>query len=225
MTYAGPHTPTIRDTFGGGNVADQAKAKEGYVVFRCDPRSASPRGAVSTWTAYRRLGIQEMKDIDTAINWLIKQGYVDAKRIGMSGHSYGGFMTAFALTHSKLFAAGIAGSPVTDWRNYDTIYTERYMDTPQNNPEGYEATSVVKAAKNIHGRLLLIHGMMDDNVHVANTLQLVDELQKANKDFEVMVYPRARHGIFGPHYQRLMNDFMRRTLRPDRVVWREEGQK
>jgi dipeptidyl aminopeptidase/acylaminoacyl peptidase len=224
--YAGPRFPTIRDNFGAAfRVSDRQKANDGYVVFHCDPRSASTRGAFAAWAAYRRLGVQELKDLETAVKWILKQGYADPKRVGISGHSYGGFMAAYALTHSKLFAAGIAGSPVTDWRNYDTIYTERYMDTPQNNPEGYEATSVVKAAKNIHGRLLLIHGMMDDNVHVANTLQLVDELQKANKDFEVMVYPRARHGVFGPHYQRLMNDFMRRTLRPDRVVWREEGQK
>jgi dipeptidyl aminopeptidase/acylaminoacyl peptidase len=222
QVYAGPHTPTIRDGFGG--FGDQAKAREGYVVFHCDPRSASNRGAVSTWTAYRKLGIQELKDLETAIDWLIQQGYADPKRIGIEGHSYGGFMTAFALTHSKKFAAGIAGSPVTDWRNYDTIYTERYMDTPQNNPEGYDATSVVKAAKNIHGRLLLIHGMMDDNVHVQNTLQLADALQKANKDFEIMVYPRARHGIGGAHYQRLMNEFMRRNLHPERVVMRPDNE-
>jgi dipeptidyl aminopeptidase/acylaminoacyl peptidase len=222
QVYAGPHTPTIRDGFGG--FGDQAKAREGYVVFHCDPRSASNRGAVSTWTAYRKLGVQELKDLETAVDWLVQQGYADPKRIGIEGHSYGGFMTAFALTHSKKFAAGIAGSPVTDWRNYDTIYTERYMDTPQNNPEGYDATSVVKAAQNIHGRLLLIHGMMDDNVHVQNTLQLADALQKANKDFEIMVYPRARHGIGGVHYQRLMNEFMRRTLHPERVVLRPSGE-
>jgi dipeptidyl-peptidase-4 len=121
-------------------------------------------------------------------------------------------MTAFALTHSKLFAAGIAGAPVTDWRNYDTIYTERYMNTPQENPEGYDATSVVKAAANLHGKLLIVHGLMDDNVHIQNTVQLVQELQKAEKDFEVMIYPRARHPIFGKHYRRLLFDFVVRTL-------------
>jgi dipeptidyl aminopeptidase/acylaminoacyl peptidase len=223
--YAGPHFPTIRDGYSATGVIDQPKAKEGYVVFRCDPRSASTRGAVSTWTAYRQLGVQELKDLETAVNWLIQQGYADPKRVGISGHSYGGFMSSFAMTHSKLFAAGIAGSPVTDWRNYDTIYTERYMDTPQNNPQGYDATSVVKAAKNLHGRLLLIHGMMDDNVHVQNTLQLVDELQKSNKDFEIMIYPRARHGIFNTHYLRFMNEFMRRNLHPERVVLREDDKK
>jgi dipeptidyl aminopeptidase/acylaminoacyl peptidase len=115
------------------------------------------------------------------------------------------------LTHSKKFAAGIAGAPVTDWRNYDTIYTERYMSTPQENPQGYDASSVVKAAKNLHGRLLLLHGEMDDNVHVQNTLQLVDELQKAEKEFEVMIYPRARHGL-GRGSQRDIVRFILKTM-------------
>ena len=130
----------------------------------------------------------------------------------MSGHSYGGFMTAFAMTHSKRFAAGIAGAPVTDWHDYDSIYTERYMNTPQENPDGYESTSVTRAADKLHGKLLLLHGLIDDNVHLQNTAQFIYELQKANKEFEVMIYPRARHGIFGKHYQRLMVDFIRRTL-------------
>jgi dipeptidyl aminopeptidase/acylaminoacyl peptidase len=215
MTYGGPHAPTIHDSWGGGRVMDEALAQMGFVVFRCDPRSASGKGACSTWVAYKKLGLPELEDIETAIRWLNSHSYIDASRIGMSGHSYGGFMTAFALTHSKLFAAGIAGAPVTDWRNYDTIYTERYMNTPQENPDGYNATSVVKAAAKLHGKLLLLHGLMDDNVHVQNTVQLVEELQKANKDFEVMIYPRARHGGFGKHFQQLMVDFMKRTLRPE----------
>ncbi len=212
-TYGGPHAPTVRDSWAGGMVADQLLANLGFIVFRCDPRPASGKGAKSTWTAYKQLGVQELKDIEAAIAWLIDQHpFVDSARIGMSGHSYGGFMTAYAMTHSKIFAAGIAGAPVTDWHNYDTIYTERYMDTPQNNPAGYQRTSVVKAAKDLHGRLLILHGIMDDNVHLANTLQLIQALQQADKDFEIMFYPRARHGIFGRHYQRLMIDFIVRTL-------------
>ncbi len=211
-TYAGPHAPIIHDSWAGGQVADQVLATMGFLVFRSDPRSASGKGAASTWTAYRQLGVQELKDIESAIGWLTQFPYVDATRIGMSGGSYGGFMTSFAMTHSKLFAAGVATAPVTDWRNYDTIYTERYMNTPQENPEGYEATSVVKAASKLHGKLLLVHGIMDDNVHVQNTVQLIQELQRADKDFEVMVYPRARHGVSGKHYQRLVIDFMRRHL-------------
>jgi dipeptidyl aminopeptidase/acylaminoacyl peptidase len=212
MTYGGPHFPIIHDTWSGGRVHDQALASLGFVIFRCDPRSASGKGAVSTWTAYRQLGIQELKDIETAIGWLKSHPWVDGTRIGMSGHSYGGFMTAFAMTHSNLFASGIAGAPVTDWRNYDTIYTERYMNTPQENPEGYNATSVVKAASKLHGKILILHGLMDDNVHVQNSVQLIQELQRAEKDFEMMFYPRSRHGIHGTHYQRVMVEFMKQNL-------------
>jgi dipeptidyl aminopeptidase/acylaminoacyl peptidase len=214
MTYGGPHAPTVRNAWTGQRARDEALAQMGFLVFRCDPRSASGKGAVSTWTAYRQLGVQELKDIETAIRWLTKHPWADPARVGMSGHSYGGFMTAYALTHSKLFAAGVAGAPVTDWRNYDSIYTERYMNTPQENPKGYDATSVVKAARNLHGKLLILHGLMDDNVHVQNTVELMEALQRADRDFEVMFYPRARHGLFGRHYQRLMVDFMKRTLRP-----------
>jgi dipeptidyl aminopeptidase/acylaminoacyl peptidase len=213
-TYGGPHAPTIYDSWQGGLLREQQWAQMGFIVFKCDPRSASGKGAVSTWSAYRRLGIQELKDIECAIQWLCAKPYVDATRIGMSGHSYGGFMTSFALTHSKLFAAGIAGAPVTDWHNYDTIYTERYMNTPKENPEGYDVTSVVKAAGRLHGKLLIAHGIMDDNVHIQNSVQLVQELELADKDFEVMVYPRSRHGIMSKHYQRVFVDFMKRTLNP-----------
>jgi dipeptidyl-peptidase-4 len=210
FVYAGPHMPTLRDGF-DGRVQDQALATAGIVVFHVDPRSSSGKGAASAWTAYRQLGVRELNDLDDAADWLAAFPWVDAQRLGLSGHSYGGFMTAYALTHSNKFAAGIAAAPVTDWRNYDSIYTERYMGTPQDNPQGYDASSVVKAAKNLHGRLLLLHGEMDDNVHVQNTLQLVDELQKADKDFEVMVYPRARHGL-GPGAQRQIVQFIVRTM-------------
>jgi dipeptidyl aminopeptidase/acylaminoacyl peptidase len=217
MTYAGPHMPEVHDRWGGGRLHDEMLAQLGFVVFHIDPRSATDKGQRSTWTAYRRLGVQELKDLETAVKWLTGHEWADASRIGLSGSSYGGFMTAYALTHSKLFAAGVATAAVTDWRNYDTIYTERYMNTPQENPEGYDSTSVVKAARNLHGKLLIVHGVMDDNVHVQNALQLVDALQRADKDFEVMIYPRARHGGFTPrHYQRLVIDFMTRSLRPEK---------
>ncbi|MBX9582053.1 MAG: DPP IV N-terminal domain-containing protein [Gemmataceae bacterium] len=212
QTYAGPAAPTVREGWSNGRVYDQILASSGIVSFRVDPRSASGKNAKSAWAAYKQLGVQELKDLEEAVLWLTAKPWADPKRVGISGHSYGGFMTAYALTHSKLFAAGIAGAPVTDWRLYDTIYTERYMLTPKENPEGYDKSSVVKAAKNLHGRLLILHGLMDDNVHVQNTVQLVDALQAADKDFEVMFYPKARHGIGGPHYQRLQLDFIRRTM-------------
>ena len=202
MTYGGPHMPTVSDGYANGRTMERGLAADGFVVFRMDPRSASTKGVKPTWTAYKHLGVQEMKDVEDAINWLKKEPYVDGTRIGMSGHSYGGYLTAYCMTHTDLFAAGIAGHPVTDWRDYDSIYTERYMLTPQENPEGYNASSVVRAAENLHGRLLILHGLMDDNVSIRNTVRLVDALQRADKDFEMMIYPPSRHGIGGAHYQR-----------------------
>ncbi len=212
MTYGGPGSPTIRNTWSSGRARDHMLAQMGMLVFRCDPRSASGKGACSSWTAYKQLGVQELEDIEEAIEWLRDKPYVDDDRIGMSGHSYGGFMTAYALTHSELFTGGIAGAPVTDWHLYDTIYTERYMDTPQNNPDGYEKTSVVKAAENLHGKLLIIHGATDDNVHIENTLKLVNALQQADKKFDLMIYPKSRHGIGGIHYDRLVINFIKTVL-------------
>jgi dipeptidyl-peptidase 4 len=214
MTYAGPNAPQVKNSAKGGG-QDQNLAEKGYIVFHVDPRSASGKGAISGWACYKQLGVQENKDLETAVQWLLDTyPFADAKRVGMSGMSYGGYITAYCLTHSKMFAAGVAGAPVTDWRNYDSIYTERYMGLPADNPAGYDAGSVVKAAKNLHGKLLLVHGMKDDNVHVQNTVELMDALQKANLSFEVMLYPHARHGGFGQHYQTLSNDFMKRTLQP-----------
>ena len=212
MTYAGPHMPMTSDGWMGGRLWDQALVNKGFIVFRLDPRTASGKGAVSAWKAYKRLGVQELEDIKEAIAWLKQRPYVDGSRIGMAGHSYGGYMTAFAMTHSDLFAAGIAGRSVTDWRDYDTIYTERFMGLPQDNPQGYDASSVVKTARQLHGKLLIVHGSIDDNVSVRNTMRLVEALQAANKDFELMIYPGSRHRIANPHYARLQLDFIRRTL-------------
>ncbi|AMV38957.1 DPP IV N-terminal domain-containing protein [Planctomyces sp. SH-PL62] len=211
-TYGGPHTPVVNDAWANGRVWDQALAAEGFIVFRVDPRPASGKGAASAWTAYRKLGVQELEDVKDAIAWLRRKPFVDGDRIGMTGHSFGGYLTAFAMTHSDLFACGIAGAPVTDWRDYDTIYTERLMGLPQDNPEGYKASSVVAAAKDLRGKLLLVHGSVDDNVSVRNTMRLVEALQEAGKDFELMIYPGSRHGIASGHYSRLMLDFIRRKL-------------
>jgi dipeptidyl-peptidase-4 len=215
MTYGGPHAPTIRNAWSGGMARDHMLAQMGMLIFRCDPRSASGKGACSAWAAYKQLGVRELKDIEEAIEWVKNKPYVDGDRIGMSGHSYGGFLTAYALTHSELFVGGIAGAPVTDWHLYDTIYTERYMDIPQNNPEGYEKTSVIKAAKNLHGKLLIVHGAIDDNVHIENTYKFINALQQTDKDFETMIYPRSRHGIGGMHYNRLVVNFIRTVLKLD----------
>lgn len=215
-TYAGPHAATVRDDWKGGRSWEQMLAAEGIIAFRADPYPASTKGAKSAWTAYRQLGVREMADIAEIITWLGDKPFVDASRIGMDGHSYGGFMTAYALTHSKLFAAGISGAPVTSWRDYDTIYTERYMDTPQANPEGYANTDVVAAAKDLHGRLMLVHGTMDDNVHMQNSIKLIQALQRANKPFDMFIYPGSRHGIWGDHYRQLRYDFIMKHMDPDR---------
>lgn len=125
-------------------------------------------------------------------------------------------MTSYALTHSKSFKMGIAGGTVSDWRLYDSIYTERYMLQPKNNPQGFDRTSVNKAAKDLHGKLLLIHGAMDDNVHMQNMTQLVFELQKANKQFDMMIYPTQRHGVSNPpqvrHMYQMMTEFIEKNL-------------
>jgi dipeptidyl-peptidase-4 len=215
-TYAGPHAPTVHDAWGGtGGMFLQMLAQKGIVVWACDNRSASGKGAQSEYTCYKRFGETELADIEDGLAWLKKQPWVDPERIGISGWSYGGFMTSYALTHSKSFAMGIAGGSVTDWHNYDTIYTERYMLTPQHNKDGYERTSVVAAAKDLHGELMLIHGELDDNVHPQNTMQLAYALQKAGKSFRLMFYPKSRHGVGEPlvkHLRSAMLDFIEETL-------------
>jgi dipeptidyl-peptidase-4 len=168
---------------------------------------------------YRNFGELELRDVEDGLAWLKKQPYIDGSRIGIHGWSYGGYLTAYALTHSTSFVMGIAGGTVSDWRDYDSVYTERYMGLPSENPEGYRRSSPRWSAANLHGALLLIHGLVDDNVHVANTIQLAYELQKAQKPFELMLYPRSRHGISDPelvkHMRSLMFDFVIRHLRPE----------
>ncbi|RPJ50653.1 MAG: S9 family peptidase, partial [Acidobacteria bacterium] len=188
-TYAGPQAPTVGNRWGGRTYLwHQFLAQKGYIIWEIDPRSASAKSAALAWPTHRNLGELELRDIEASLEWLKKQPYVDGSRIGIWGWSYGGFMAAYALTHSRSFKAGIAGAPVTDWRLYDSIYTERYMGLPAKNREGYEKSSVVKAAKDLHGRLLLVHGLIDDNVHIQNSVMFMYELQQAGKDFDVMFY-------------------------------------
>jgi len=221
-TYGGPHAPQVKNAWGGADgLFFQLLAQHGLVVWVCDNRTASGKGAVSAWPAYKRLGELELQDIEDGVTWLEQQSWVDPTRVGISGWSYGGFMTAYALTHSTRFAMGIAGGSVTDWHNYDSIYTERYMLTPEHNPDGYRRTAPRAAAADLSGRLLLIHGTTDDNVHVQNTIQLAYELQRAGKSFEMMLYPKSQHAISDPqlvqHQRTLMLDFTLRTLAPERA--------
>jgi dipeptidyl-peptidase-4 len=162
------------------------------------------------------MGEGELRDLEDGLKWLTSQPYVDGSRVALSGWSYGGFMTSFALTHSKLWSAGLAGGTVSDWRDYDSIYTERVMLMPQNNPEGYKATAPRWAAKDLHGNILLMHGTIDDNVHVQNTIQFIYELEKANKPYQLQLYPKSRHGVTDPalnaHLRAAMWKFIEENL-------------
>jgi dipeptidyl-peptidase-4 len=216
-TYAGPGTSLVRNQWAGTTfMYHQMLAQRGVIVWVLDNRSAGGKGVESQWPVYQRLGELELQDLEDGIAWLKRQPYVDASRVVLHGWSYGGFMTAYALTHSTSWAAGIVGAPVSDWRNYDTIYTERYMKTPQNNPDGYRRTAPRFAAAKLHGHMLLIHGSIDDNVHRQNSEQFAYELQRAGKPFEMMVYPRSRHAFVEPlltkHLRQSMFDFIVRAI-------------
>jgi dipeptidyl-peptidase-4 len=217
FTYSGPHAPSVANRWlGSRGMWFQMLAQKGYIVWVCDNRSASGKGEESVWPIYKRMYELELRDLEDGVNYLKSTGYVDASRIALHGWSYGGSMTSYAMNHSKAWKVGIAGGTGTDWRNYDSIYTERYMMTPQNNPDGYNRTSVVKSASGLTGKLLLIHGAIDDNVHLQNTTQYAYELQKAGKQFDLMIYPNARHGVTDPrqvhHMYTMMTDYILKNL-------------
>ncbi|MGI8638553.1 MAG: S9 family peptidase, partial [Pyrinomonadaceae bacterium] len=162
-TYSGPHAPSVRNGWGGSRyMFHQLLAQKGYIIWVCDNRTASGKGAESEWKVYKNFGELELRDLEDGFNYLKSQPFVDGERLGMWGWSYGGFMTSYTMTHSKTLKMGIAGGLVGDWALYDSIYTERYMLTPQNNPEGYKKNSVIGAAKDLNGKLLIIHGVMDN---------------------------------------------------------------
>jgi dipeptidyl-peptidase 4 len=220
FTYGGPHAQQVVNRWRGTEyMYHQLLAERGIIVWICDNRTASGKGAESEWPLFRNFGEIEMRDLEDGIRWLQQQPYVDSSRIGLHGWSFGGYMTTYALTHSSLFTMGIAGGTVSDWRNYDTVYTERYMGLPKDNPDGYRRSAPRWAAADLHGDLLLVHGAVDDNVHVSNTLQLAYELQKANKPFQLMLYPKSRHGVTDPvlvrHLRAMMFDYTISHLRPE----------
>jgi dipeptidyl-peptidase 4 len=215
--YGGPQAPTVSNAWAGRNYWwHQLLCQQGFAVLLCDNRSARGQGIRDTWTIRGDLARQEMQDLEDAVSWIKQQPWADPERLGIWGWSYGGYFTAYAMTHSQHFRCGIAGAPVTDWRNYDAIYTERYMDLLDANESGYSSSSVVQAASELHGRLLIIHGERDDNVHLSNTLQLAYALQKAGKQFDLMLYPKNRHAIVDPeqryHMYEMMTDFFKQHL-------------
>lgn len=225
--YGGPSfgsssTQTVLDNAGGGTSFNnylwhQLLAEKGYIVVSVEGRGSSGRGADFRKSTYANLGKFETIDQAEGAKYLGNLPYVDKGRIGIWGWSFGGYMTALAMTKNPdLFKLGISVAPVTNWRYYDTVYTERYLRTPQENPAGYDDNSPVQFAQNLTGKFLLVHGTGDDNVHFQNSIAFVDALVKANKDFQTLYYPNRNHGIRGGntslHLYRQMTNFITGNL-------------
>jgi dipeptidyl-peptidase-4 len=193
--YGGPSSQRVRQRYRPANPS----CEFGFLVAAIDNRGTGGRGKAFEESVYLQCGTMDLEDQANGVRHLAERPYVDGGRVGIFGHSYGGYMAALAiLKHPDVFGVSVASSPVTDWRHYDTIYTERYMRTPQENPDGYDAGSCLTYAKQLRGKLLLMHGMVDDNVHPNNSWQLVDALHKAGRPFSMMFFPDGDHGLGGP---------------------------
>lgn len=207
MVYGGPGAQYVLNKW-QGVTWDQALAQMGFVVWQLDNRGSIGRGHAFESPIYHDMGEHELSDQKDGIQYLIAQGFVDPARIGLYGWSYGGYMTLYTITHApNLIKAAIAGAPVVDWRNYDTIYTERYMGLPDEDQEGYKKSAVVSAAAGLGAtKLLMIHNVEDDNVHFQNSVQMADALEKAGKQFYMLVYPQKTHGVTGPESRQLLEE-------------------
>ncbi len=214
--YGGPALQSPRNVWSGVNI-DQVYAHKGYVVWQMSNRGEFGRGHAFATAIYHNLGARELADQKAGIEHLISLGFVDPKRIGMHGWSYGGFMTLYTLLNAPdLVRCGIAGALVSDWRNYDTIYTERTMGLPDENRDGYNSAALLAKAKNLTASLMIVHNFEDDNVPFQNALQIMDALQRMDKQFEVMLYPQKTHGVTGAHAKQMnasMLDFFERNLK------------
>ena len=196
--YGGPNAMSVRE--GWRNTSDETLrlARDGVIQAVIDHRGSGHNGKTGQNYMHRNLGYWEIKDYTQAVKWLVERGQADPEKIMITGFSYGGYLTCYALTcGAGVFTHGVAGGSVTDWLLYDAVYTERFMDTPAENPEGYKMASALTHAGNLKGRLLLTHGLRDENVHVQNTFQLVSSLEDLNKAFDLMIYPESRHGYRG----------------------------
>lgn len=215
--YGGPHVQRVSNDW--RPLTDQFYTHAGYIVFRLDNRGTWNRGKRFEDVIHRQTGGPEVRDQLRGVAWLKDQPFVDGERVAMQGWSYGGYMTLMTAAQAPegTFAAAIAGASVTDWSLYDTFYTERYMGTPENNAEGYHASSVFAHIDGLTGPLMLIHGMADDNVTFDNTTRLMGELQARSQPFELMTYPGQRHGVQGEaqqlHLMRTRLDFLDRHLK------------
>ncbi|MDX8339707.1 S9 family peptidase [Draconibacterium sp. IB214405] len=195
--YSGPNSQSVRDSWGGVSW-NEYLAQEGFLVVCVDPRGTGARGEEFRKVTYMQLGKYESDDQVEAAKYLTTLPYVDAENISIFGWSYGGFMTLLTLEKGgDLFKAGIAVAPVTSWRFYDTVYTERFMRTPQENPEGYDDNSPLSHAGDIKGNLLIVHGTADDNVHAQNTFEMTEKMVQAGVPFEMAMYTNRNHGIRG----------------------------
>ncbi len=198
FVYGGPHSQVVRDQWGATTVFDQLLASRGFLVWSLDNRGSSGRGHVWEARLLREMGRNELADQLAGVRYLKSQPFVDPSRIAIWGGSYGGYMTLYAVTHAPaVWKCAIAGAPVTDWKFYDTIYTERYMRTPAENPGGYAASGLLTRAKDLKAKLLLIHGLADDNVHFQNTVAFIDELTKAGRPYELEIQSGQKHGFRG----------------------------
>ena len=197
--YGGPGSQTVTDSYGGFNYFwFQMLTQKGYIVVSVDNRGTGARGRDFRAVTYENLGKYETMDQIEAARWLGKQSYVDASRIGIFGWSYGGYMTALCMTKgADVFNAGISVAPVSNWKYYDNIYTERYMGTLETNPNGFDINSPTSYTDLFKGEMLLVHGTGDDNVHWQNSAELINALVKSNKQFDLMIYPNRNHGIYG----------------------------
>jgi dipeptidyl-peptidase-4 len=227
QVYGGPSHRNSNSYQTAGPKAQLAQL--GYLVWELDGRGTTRRGKPHLTATYLKFGQVDVDDQAAAVTQLRERPYVDGARVGITGGSYGGYMTCLSiLRYPDVYAAGVAASSVTDWRSYDSIYTERYMRTPEANRDGYDKGSALTYAKNLKGKLLLVHGTIDNNVHPGNTIHLIDALQREGKSFDMMYYPEHRHGITGTssvHLGKLRLEFFLRNLRPDgweaslKTVW------
>ena len=216
--YGGPHVQVVNNQWGRDFVFHQYLQQQGYLVFSLDNRGSANRGTRFEFPIHKQMSLLEVRDQARGVDHLKTLPFVDPERIGVYGWSYGGYMTLMAMMQApEAFNVGVAGAPVTDWRLYDTHYTERYMSTPTANPEGYRLANVITHVDNLKGQLLVIHGMADDNVLLNHSTLLFREMQKKRIPFESMVYPNETHGFRDPdinvHRTRLMMAFFERHLR------------
>jgi dipeptidyl-peptidase-4 len=216
--YGGPGVQRVLNNWHGSSFT-QILTRAGYVVFTLDNRGSAFRGTAFQAPIHRKMGDVEVTDQVQGAQWLGAQSFVDPKRVGVWGWSYGGYMTLNLMFKAPdVFRAGVSGAPVTDFALYDTHYTERYLDRPQDNAAGYAATSVLPYAKDLKGNLLVMHGMADDNVLFLNSTKLFRKLQDLSKPFEVMVYPGAKHGLMrqndGRHGYKMIRRFFDENLKP-----------